>query len=159
MNFSYKFINIFPTNCIILLKWNRITVKMWINYSMSNSICEQNLFQQNQDGSFISFKTQDIHIVILRLRNAASGVNINKETNFKLWYTNHQAFHGFALSDKNCIMQYFSIYINQVEQILTCEAYLYGLAYQWCMPVFTPLCSCTVLFLCPLDITITSFQH
>lgn len=81
VNFNYKYINIFPTNCIIFLKL--ITVKKWINYSMSNSIYEQNLLRHNQDGSFISFRTQDIHTFILRLLNAANGINTNKQKNFK----------------------------------------------------------------------------
>lgn len=43
VNFNCKYINISPTNCIIFLKLIRITVKKWINYSMSNSIYEHNL--------------------------------------------------------------------------------------------------------------------
>lgn len=50
---------------------------------MPNSIYEQNLLQHNQDGSFVSFRTQDRHVVIFRLLNAANGININKQTNFK----------------------------------------------------------------------------
>jgi len=47
---------------------------------MRNSIYEQYLLQDNQDGSFISFRTQDTHTVILRLLNAANGINVNKQT-------------------------------------------------------------------------------
>lgn len=43
LNFNCKYINIFPTNCIIFLKLIRITVKKWINYNMSNSVYEHNL--------------------------------------------------------------------------------------------------------------------
>lgn len=50
---------------------------------MSNSIYEQNLLRHNQDGSFISFRTQDIHTFILRLLNAANGINTNKQKKFK----------------------------------------------------------------------------